>query len=235
MSIHKQDDRQTVRNTGTVQKVLYHQEFPGKIFQNLTPTDLSFFAASHFSFLSNMIMSKLTTFCTMASPLGPLHLAATHKGLVYCAFTKNLEQKKKQMAYPEGDGSQAAHDILQQAQQQLSEYFDGTRRDFDVPVAPQGTEFQESVWKALQEVPYGSTASYSDISVSATGNARACRAVGMANNRNPISIIIPCHRVIGKDGSMVGYGGGLDKKTSLLELEKNDKKEDWGYETHAWQ
>lgn len=178
---------------------------------------------SHFSHLQTMMMAKLTTFCTIASPLGPIHLAATHKGLVYCAFTKNIEQKKKQTEYPLGDGSPKALSILQLAQQELGEYFEGSRHDFTVPVAPQGTAFQESVWKALQEVPYGSTASYSDISVSATGKPKACRAVGMANNRNPISIIIPCHRVIGKDGTMVGYGGGLDKKKALLELEKHDQ------------
>ena len=99
------------------------------------------------------------------------------------------------------------------------EYLEGKRREFDLPLAPAGTEFMLRVWKALQDIPYGETRSYKDIATMA-GNSKACRAVGMANNRNPISIFIPCHRVIGANGVLVGYGGGLDKKTFLLDLEK---------------
>ncbi len=89
---------------------------------------------------------------------------------------------------------------------------------FDLPLEPAGTEFQKSVWVALQAIPYGETRSYGDMARQ-IGNPKACRAVGMANNRNPISIVIPCHRVIGADGSLVGYGGGLDLKQKLLTLE----------------
>ena len=110
--------------------------------------------------------------------------------------------------------------ILAEAEKQLNEYFAGTRREFDLPLAPVGTEFMQKVWKALQDIPYGETRSYKEIAAAA-GNVKACRAVGMANNRNPISIFIPCHRVIGAGGDLVGYGGGLDKKKFLLELEKN--------------
>ena len=95
---------------------------------------------------------------------------------------------------------------------------DGKRKSFDLPLKPEGTEFQKKVWNALLDIPYGETRSYKDIAV-AIGNPKACRAVGMANNRNPISIIIPCHRVIGANGSLVGYGGGLPIKIELLNLE----------------
>ena len=110
--------------------------------------------------------------------------------------------------------------ILEEAGKQLREYFQGERRVFDLPLAPVGTEFMLRVWKALQTIPYGETRSYKEIAALA-GNSKACRAVGMANNRNPIAIIIPCHRVIGANGDLVGYGGGLDKKILLLDLEKN--------------
>lgn len=102
---------------------------------------------------------------------------------------------------------------------QLDEYFAGTRQTFDIPLRLHGTPFQQQVWAALREIPYGETRSYKDIAL-AVGRPKACRAVGMANNRNPIFIIVPCHRVIGADGSLVGYGGGLDMKRALLDLEK---------------
>jgi len=102
---------------------------------------------------------------------------------------------------------------------QLDEYFAGKRKSFDVPLRPQGTDFQRSVWKALEKIPYGKTRSYKQIA-QAIGNPKACRAVGLANNKNPIWIIIPCHRVIGSDGALTGYGGGLNMKKKLLDLEK---------------
>lgn len=105
---------------------------------------------------------------------------------------------------------------------QLSEYFAGERKSFDVPLETHGTAFREKVWAALREIPYGETRSYKDIAI-AVGNEKACRAVGGANNKNPVSIITPCHRVIGADGSMVGYGGGLDMKQQLLALEQKHK------------
>ncbi|MEL7648067.1 MAG: methylated-DNA--[protein]-cysteine S-methyltransferase [Sedimentibacter sp.] len=109
--------------------------------------------------------------------------------------------------------------LARKAAQQLYEYLDGKRSAFDLPLNPQGTEFQKSVWKALLDIPYGETRSYRQVA-EAVGNSKACRAVGMANNRNPIMIFIPCHRVVGSDGSLVGYGGGLDMKKQLLDLEK---------------
>ncbi|MBE6072445.1 MAG: methylated-DNA--[protein]-cysteine S-methyltransferase [Clostridium butyricum] len=111
--------------------------------------------------------------------------------------------------------------LIKEAYNQLKEYFNKERRKFELPLAPQGTEFQLKVWNALQEIPYGETCSYKQIAVK-VGNEKACRAVGMANNRNPISIFIPCHRVIGANGNLIGYGGGLDIKEKLLNLEKEN-------------
>lgn len=102
---------------------------------------------------------------------------------------------------------------------QLREYFDGKRTEFDLPCKPHGTEFQQRVWKALCDIPYGQTRTYKDIAI-AVGNPKACRAVGMANHNNPIGIVIPCHRVIGTNGKLTGYAGGLDIKEALLNLER---------------
>lgn len=112
--------------------------------------------------------------------------------------------------------------LNKEAAAQIKEYLKGSRKDFDLPLKPQGTDFQLRVWQALQAIPYGETRSYQEIAEQA-GNIKACRAVGLANNRNPIAIIIPCHRVIGKNGSLTGYGGGLEIKARLLELEKNNR------------
>ncbi len=105
---------------------------------------------------------------------------------------------------------------------QLCEYFGGRRKVFDLPLEPAGTEFQRKVWQALCEIPYGETRSYGEIA-RAVGNPNASRAVGAANHRNPIMIMIPCHRVIGASGALVGYGGGLPMKQYLLELEKQHR------------
>jgi methylated-DNA-[protein]-cysteine S-methyltransferase len=115
--------------------------------------------------------------------------------------------------------SQNETPLLQKAASQLREYFDGGRTAFDLPLAFHGTDFQVAVWKALQTIPYGQTRSYKDIALLA-GSSKAYRAVGMANNRNPIAIIVPCHRVVGSDGSLTGYAGGLSLKERLLALEK---------------
>lgn len=111
-------------------------------------------------------------------------------------------------------------DLIKETKKQLDEYFKGNRENFNIPMNLEGTDFQKSVWKALQDIPYGQTKSYSEIS-EYINNPKACRAVGLANNKNPISIIIPCHRVIGKSGKLVGYGGGLHIKEKLLELENS--------------
>lgn len=109
--------------------------------------------------------------------------------------------------------------LLKKANQQLEEYLSGKRKIFDLPLAPEGTEFQQKVWRALQKIPYGKTCSYKEVAQN-IGNAKACRAVGMANNKNPIPIFIPCHRVIGANGNLVGYAGGLSMKEKLLKIEK---------------
>jgi len=108
--------------------------------------------------------------------------------------------------------------VLEQAAGELAEYFSGVRREFSVPLSPRGTLFQQSVWAELRAIPYGRTAAYADIAAR-LGNPNACRAVGNANNRNPLPIFIPCHRVVGKNGSLTGYAGGLTAKQFLLELE----------------
>lgn len=115
--------------------------------------------------------------------------------------------------------------VLNKAVQQLEAYFNGTAKNFDLPLCPKGTEFQKKVWQALQQIPYGETRCYQDIAA-AIGNENASRAVGMANNKNPIPIIIPCHRVIGKNGKLVGYAGGIDIKEKLLKLERKTIMED---------
>ena len=109
--------------------------------------------------------------------------------------------------------------FLRKVAKEIEEYLSGKRKKFDIPLKLRGTDFQLSVWHALLTIPYGETRSYRDIAEQ-VGNARACRAVGMANNRNPIAIIVPCHRVIGADGSLIGFGGGLKLKQQLLELEQ---------------
>ena len=109
--------------------------------------------------------------------------------------------------------------FIKQAVNELQEYFEGRRREFTVPLHPQGTDFQLRVWQVLRTIPYGKTWSYKQVATAA-GNPKASRAVGMANNRNPIAIIIPCHRVIGANGRLVGYAGGLDVKEKLLEIEQ---------------
>lgn len=111
--------------------------------------------------------------------------------------------------------------LIKEAKRQLDQYFDGTLKTFDLPLLLEGTDFQKRVWNALQEIPYGKTKSYKEIAEK-VNSPKAYRAVGTANNKNPISIVIPCHRVIGSSGKLVGYGGGLDIKETLLNIEKND-------------
>ncbi|MDI9475604.1 MAG: methylated-DNA--[protein]-cysteine S-methyltransferase [Natronincolaceae bacterium] len=111
--------------------------------------------------------------------------------------------------------------LLKEAGKQLQQYLEGNRKDFDLPLLPVGTEFQKNVWKVLQTIPYGATLSYKQVAEK-VGSPKAARAVGMANNRNPIAIIIPCHRVIGANGRLVGYGGGLHIKEYLLNMERQN-------------
>lgn len=112
--------------------------------------------------------------------------------------------------------------ITEKVINQLEEYFNGKRKSFELPVKLIGSEFQKKVWKELEKIPYGQTKTYKDIAIK-IGNQNASRAIGNANNKNPIAIVIPCHRVIGCNNKLIGYAGGIDKKIQLLELEKNNK------------
>ena len=123
----------------------------------------------------------------------------------------------KSRAYPDFEFRESEQ--IRKTAMQLDEYFAGKRREFDLPLLFEGTDFQKRVWAALLTIPYGETRTYGEIAAQ-TGNPKACRAVGLANNRNPIAIICPCHRVIGADGSLTGYGGGLPAKEYLLALER---------------
>lgn len=146
------------------------------------------------------------------SPIGPLLLAGDGEGLKIIGFS----QGKGKVSI--GAGWEETSDCFPDAQLQLSEYFAGRRQSFDLKLAPQGTDFQLAVLAALQSIPHGETRSYLDIARQ-IGRPRAVRAVGAANGRNPLPIVIPCHRVIGADGSLTGFGGGLETKLYLLELE----------------
>ena len=142
----------------------------------------------------------------ISSPIGTVEIGASTETIVSLNFV-DRPQKHKSLS-----------PVLQEALGQVSEYFEGRRRVFEIPIAFRGTEFQHRVWLRLLEVPFGKTASYKDIAV-AIGNRRAVRAVGAANRANPISIIIPCHRIVGSDGSLTGYGSGLWRKEWLLQHE----------------
>lgn len=160
----------------------------------------------------------MTYYDVIQSPVGELLICEkdgflTH--LLFTDFTGKFEKDKH---------VQKRTPLLKQCISQLNEYFDGKRKVFDLPLRPEGTAFQLKDWTALQNIPYGETCTYKDIAA-AIGNPKACRAVGMANHNNPISIIIPCHRVIGSGGSLTGYGGGLEVKKYLLELEQKYKND----------
>lgn len=140
------------------------------------------------------------------SPIGWLQVSASQQGVTAIDFDSPSEQPER------------PNEHSQQCVLQLQEYFAGERQLFELTLVPQGTDFQLSVWQALQKIPYGQSCSYLDIAL-AINNPKAVRAVGAANGRNPIPIIIPCHRVIGKNGSLVGFSGGMDKKIWLLKHE----------------
>ncbi|MCD8123652.1 MAG: methylated-DNA--[protein]-cysteine S-methyltransferase [Lachnospiraceae bacterium] len=148
----------------------------------------------------------------MDSPVGVLGISCDEK-------VRRIEFDPPRSGPDAPDRSRGGNFLTAEVIFQLQEYFQGKRMVFDLPLGPEGTDFQKRVWDCLGEIPYGETRSYQEVA-EAAGNRRACRAVGMANHRNPISIVIPCHRVIGKDGSMTGYGGGVDKKIWLLEHER---------------
>jgi methylated-DNA-[protein]-cysteine S-methyltransferase len=147
-------------------------------------------------------------------PICTILLAGDEEGLKHLIFLKG----KEKVEIP--DGWIENKEFFRETSRQLEAYFSGKLKSFDIKLAPEGTEFQKSVWNALCEIPYGETRTYKEIAVS-IGNPKAYRAVGLANNRNPIAIIVPCHRVIGADGKLTGYASGLDIKEFLLRLEGN--------------
>jgi len=148
----------------------------------------------------------------MPSPIGELLLTGDGRHLTGLYMTPHTHGPTQ------GDGWVRDDEAFADARRQLEEYFAGTRVTFEIPLAPDGTEFQNRVWMALRDIPYAQTVSYGDIARE-IGNPKGVRAVGLANGRNPISIIVPCHRVIGSNGSLTGYGGGLERKRWLLEHE----------------
>lgn len=152
------------------------------------------------------------------SPIGELGLVEENGALVEIKFLWE-EKKKEEFQKVEGDYKELKYSlVLKETVKQLEEYFQGKRREFDLPLHPHGTKFQQKVWEALRTIPYGEVKTYKDVAIS-IGNEKACRAVGLANNKNPIPIIIPCHRVIGSSKKLVGYAGGLSTKISLLHIE----------------
>lgn len=168
---------------------------------------------------------------TVTSPAGPLFLAASSKGLVALEFDvrtpgqqsirpnpRDLRREATRLAERTKFAFEESPDRLRPYAKQLDEYFSGQRRDFTFPLDLRGTDFQLACWHALLGIPYGETRTYADIA-RAVGKPNAFRAVGMANHRNPVAIVVPCHRVIASDGTLCGYGGGLDVKRKLLELE----------------
>ncbi len=172
---------------------------------------------------------------TVTSPAGPLFLAASDRGLVALEFDSRLPGQQTIRPNPRGLREESNADrrnrgkrhavrfeesqtILRPYLRELEEYFAGTRREFNFALDLRGTDFQVACWRALLAIPYGETRSYADIA-RAVGRPQGFRAVGMANNRNPVAIVVPCHRVIASDGTLCGYGGGLDVKRKLLELE----------------
>ena len=151
----------------------------------------------------------------MESPVGPLKLIASDAGLAAILW-KNDSPRRVPLAEPV---PQPDHPVLLEAERQLSDYFAGERQAFELPLDFAGTDFQRRVWSALLSIPYGETRSYRDIARQ-IGNPAAVRAVGAANGRNPISIIAPCHRVVGSSGDLTGFAGGLETKAALLALER---------------
>jgi len=152
-------------------------------------------------------------YCYLDSPIGKLLIAGDAQAIHHISFPKNGKP-----AHPRPDWQESSSGPVAKAARQLREYFAGERIDFDLPLAPQGTGFQRSVWQRLREIPYGETISYGELA-KRVGNPKASRAVGAANGQNPIPIVIPCHRVIGANGKLTGFGGGLPVKETLLALE----------------
>ena len=158
----------------------------------------------------------MTSTKQLDSPIGRLRLVATDEGLSHLLFDQQVGEDMDS----DGDPAQADdHPVLVAATAQLEEYFAGERREFDIPLDLTGTEFQRAAWSALAGVPFGETRSYRQ-QAEAIGRPKAVRAIGAANGRNPVPIVLPCHRIVGSDGSLTGYGGGLPIKEYLLNHEQ---------------
>jgi methylated-DNA-[protein]-cysteine S-methyltransferase len=157
-----------------------------------------------------------TEYLRVESPIGPLLLTGDGTSLTALHLPESGRTPPVDAGWIEAD--RAGGGVLAEAARQLGEYFAGERTTFDLPLAAEGTEFQQRVWAALRTIPYGATASYGEIA-GRVGSPKASRAVGLANGRNPIAVVVPCHRVVGADGSLTGYGGGLPAKRTLLDLE----------------
>lgn len=154
-------------------------------------------------------------YTTFLSPLGKMTLQCNQQGLLGAWFETQTTQPDELGIFTQDNP------ILTRTIIQLEEYFAGSRTEFELPIAAVGTVFQTQVWKALTTIPYGVTWSYQDLA-NAIGNPKAVRAVGLANGKNPVSVIVPCHRVIGKSGKLTGYAGGVERKAKLLDLEQSE-------------
>lgn len=154
---------------------------------------------------------KPSYFCEFVSPIGLMFAEANEDGLLRLGFSDKQSPSASAKLNP-------GFALLQTCQKQLAEYYQGSRREFDLPLAAPGTDFQLQAWKALQTIPYGQTRSYAEQAAS-IGKATAVRAIGAANGRNPISIVVPCHRVMGKNGALTGYAGGVERKDWLIKHE----------------
>ena len=155
-------------------------------------------------------LPRETVWADMASPLGPLTVLASDNDVHAIAFAGDRTEQAK-INFPRAED----HPIINAATEQLAMYFDGTLKVFDLPLDLRGTNFQKRVWKLLLEIPFGETRTYGDLART-LGNAGASQAVGAANGKNPVAIVVPCHRVIGASGHLTGYAGGMDKKKFLL-------------------
>ena len=166
------------------------------------------------------MMISMKAYKYIQTPLGKYLLAENGKGITFLEHVASELDPRIEKEIAAGEMLERDTPLLLEGERQLQAYFNGERQAFDLPLDAAGTPFQLKVWEALRQIPYGETRSYKDIAI-AVENPKGVRAIGMANNRNPISIITPCHRVIGTNGKLVGYAGGLHLKEYLLKLEAN--------------
>jgi methylated-DNA-[protein]-cysteine S-methyltransferase len=186
---------------------------PSRTFGSLSRSENVHYFQHRWSILFGSLKKMPLSFTQLESPLGPLLLAGDDAGLREISFVNGRHPARPDPSWKENPGP------LKETIGQLRAYFAGELENFDLPLVPHGTPFQLKVWEQLCEIPYGETISYGDLA-GRIGNPKASRAVGLANGSNPIPIVIPCHRVIGSNGKLTGYGGGLPIKEKLLALER---------------